>query len=157
MIVIFVEFIDELIDYPINRASLTISPAYTQRQLIDQCCQCFILLLYFQTGGFFVECGGFDGEQSSNSLLFEKDRNWTGLLIEADPGLYKTLKTKNRKAFTVNACLNTEPYPAVVRTYGSRKAERCFRTCAKCTDSDLPEHAQSLIRAFVFNTFCSVQ
>ena len=52
-----------------------------------------VLLLYFQTGGFFVECGGFDGETSSNSLFFEKDRNWTGLLIEADPGLYKKLKT----------------------------------------------------------------
>lgn len=63
-------------------------------------------------GGFFVECGAFTGEERSNTLFFEKTRKWTGLLIEADPQLYATVRSKNRNAFTVNACLNTEPYPA---------------------------------------------
>ena len=69
----------------------------------------------FQEGGFFVECGAFTGELRSNTLLFEKSRKWSGLLIEADPSNYAILKSKNRKAFTVNACLNTEPYPAMVK------------------------------------------
>ena len=71
-------------------------------------------VFYFQEGGFFVECGAFTGEQRSNTLLFEKSRQWTGLLVEADPSNYRTLKSKNRKAFSVQACLNTEPHPAMV-------------------------------------------
>ena len=71
----------------------------------------------FQEGGFFVECGAFTGEARSNTLLFEKSRKWTGLLVEADPSNYATLKSKNRKAFSINACLNTEPYPAMVILY----------------------------------------
>ena len=74
-------------------------------------------VFYFQEGGFFVECGAFTGEQRSNTLLFEKSRKWTGLLVEADPSNYRTLKSKNRKAFSVQACLNTEPHPAMVCGY----------------------------------------
>ena len=66
-------------------------------------------------GGFFVECGGYDGETSSNSLHFEKDRSWGGVLIEADPTYYTMLKKKNRKAFSLNACLSVTPYPAEVK------------------------------------------
>ena len=69
---------------------------------------------YFQEGGFFVECGAFDGEIESNSLFFERERAWNGLLIEADPNQYTTLKGKNRKAFTSNTCLSTVPYPVRV-------------------------------------------
>jgi FkbM family methyltransferase len=32
--------------------------------------------------GFFIELGGMDGVQYSNTLFFEKDLNWTGVLIE---------------------------------------------------------------------------
>jgi hypothetical protein len=35
--------------------------------------------------GFFVEIGGYDGETFSNSLLLEKERRWSGLLVEANP------------------------------------------------------------------------
>ncbi|XP_033727648.1 protein Star-like [Pecten maximus] len=66
----------------------------------------------FLEGGFYVECGALNGEKGSNSLFFERVRKWNGLLIEADPTNYRALKTKNRKAFTVNACLNPKPYPA---------------------------------------------
>ena len=38
--------------------------------------------------GFFIECGALDGETRSNSLLFERFRGWTGLLVEADPVNY---------------------------------------------------------------------
>ncbi|WAQ94261.1 STAR-like protein, partial [Mya arenaria] len=59
-------------------------------------------------GGFYIECGGLDGERGSNTLFFEKVRRWNGLLIEADESNYALLKGKHRKAFTMNACLNTE-------------------------------------------------
>ena len=61
-----------------------------------------------------MECGAFDGETSSNSLHFERDRSWGGVLIEADPLFYAILKKKNRKAFSINACLSVTPYPTEV-------------------------------------------
>jgi len=39
-------------------------------------------LLGARRKGFFVECGAHDGEYLSNTLFFELERNWTGLLIE---------------------------------------------------------------------------
>jgi hypothetical protein len=56
------------------------------------------------------------GEKGSNTLFLEKVRKWNGLLIEADPENFQVLKIKNRKTFTMHACLNTKPYPAVVGT-----------------------------------------
>ena len=36
---------------------------------------------------------------------------------------------------------------------GQRHAKHCLRTCAKCADSDHPEHAQSLIRVFALHSY----
>ena len=74
----------------------------------------FIYKIIFQEHGFFVECRAFTGEDRSNSLFLESTRKWTGLLIEADPELYAQLRYKNRKSFTVNACLSPEPHPVMV-------------------------------------------
>ena len=38
-----------------------------------------------QKNGFFVECGAFDGETRSNTLILEEELEWNGILIEADP------------------------------------------------------------------------
>jgi hypothetical protein len=70
---------------------------------------------YFQTNGFFVECGAFDGEYLSNTLYMERSLNWTGLLIEADQNAFHKLSSRNRKAYTAPACLSTKPYPIQVR------------------------------------------
>jgi hypothetical protein len=51
---------------------------YGQDQLIDK-------LLNQKRNGFFVEIGGYDGETFSNSLFLEKERRWSGLLVEANP------------------------------------------------------------------------
>ncbi|XP_037800759.1 uncharacterized protein LOC119595721 [Penaeus monodon] len=56
--------------------------------------------------GFFLEAGALDGEDKSNSLYFERERSWTGLLVEPDPSLYKTLVSKKRKAFSINAAFS---------------------------------------------------
>ena len=67
-----------------------------------------------KTNGFFVECGALDGENLSNTLYMERFLNWTGLLIEADQEIFKTLLTKNRKAWSSPACLSDDPYPQEV-------------------------------------------
>lgn len=64
--------------------------------------------------GFFVECGALDGERSSNTNWLEQKRGWNGLLIEMDPSYYLQIRGKNRKCFSINACLSPEPHPAIV-------------------------------------------
>lgn len=61
--------------------------------------------------GFFVEAGALDGEYLSNTLGLEKEKGWTGLLIEPDSVSYMALQAKNRKAWSINCCLGTAPFP----------------------------------------------
>jgi FkbM family methyltransferase len=76
-------------------------------------------LLDSKKNGFFVEAGGFNGESFSNSLFFELERNWTGILIEAVPSLYKQIISKNRKSFTINCCIaNKRPFVAKFQIAG---------------------------------------
>lgn len=63
-----------------------------------------------------MECGALDGETRSNTLWFEKQRKWSGLLIEAGPVNYQRLVKKNRKAYSSPACLGVTNYPTVVGT-----------------------------------------
>ena len=72
-------------------------------------------LLSGRRDGFFIECGAADGESASNSLFFELQRNWTGLLIEANPDYYRALLDMNRRAYVLGSCLSTERRPATVR------------------------------------------
>lgn len=73
-------------------------------------------LLKHKRNGFFIEAGGHDGESLSNSLFFELERGWSGLLIEPIPYLYKKLASKNRKVFSINACIaDKKPFVAKFR------------------------------------------
>ena len=105
----------------------------------------------FQKEGFFVECGAFDGEKESNSLFFERDLAWNGLLIEADPHHYKTLKGKHRKAFTSNTCLSTVSYPVLVSyiyiTYG------CFQKKKMHPKCDIGGQISKLLYHYLFTSF----
>eukprot|EP00747_Dinoflagellata_sp_TGD_P117227 gnl/TRDRNA2_/TRDRNA2_172560_c0_seq2.p1 gnl/TRDRNA2_/TRDRNA2_172560_c0~~gnl/TRDRNA2_/TRDRNA2_172560_c0_seq2.p1 ORF type:complete len:322 (+),score=28.81 gnl/TRDRNA2_/TRDRNA2_172560_c0_seq2:65-1030(+) len=56
--------------------------------------------------GFFIESGAADGEQNSNTILFEIQKGWTGLLVEPDPISFKALLGKNRKAHAFNGALS---------------------------------------------------
>jgi len=64
--------------------------------------------------GFFVECGALDGETRSNTLYLERYAHWAGLLIEADPSNFQSLKFKFRKSIVSNTCLSTKSYPVMV-------------------------------------------
>ena len=54
-----------------------------------------------------MECGALDGEVSSNTLYMERNLQWEGLLIEADPKNFNALKSKNRKVWAVPACISS--------------------------------------------------
>lgn len=65
--------------------------------------------------GFFMDSGAHNGEDQSNTLFFERIRHWTGILIEPQPHIYQELKKKNRKAYTLNACVcANQDWPSTV-------------------------------------------
>ena len=72
-------------------------------------------LLKQRRNGFFVECGAFGGEKLSDTLFFELERNWTGLLIEAHPEYYRKILRKNRHALALRACLSSSRHPGMVQ------------------------------------------
>ena len=65
---------------------------------------------YFQKlkNGIFLEVGAADGVTFSNTLFLERERNWTGVLIEANRKLYNSLVTLRRKAYIINVCLSLD-------------------------------------------------
>ncbi|CAG0898010.1 unnamed protein product [Darwinula stevensoni] len=65
-------------------------------------------------GGFFIEAGAYGGERFSNTLWLEKEKNWTGLLIEPESNNFETLKRKQRKSWLAHSCLSPNPYPQMV-------------------------------------------
>ena len=67
-------------------------------------------ILNQKTKGFFIECGAADGIRFSNSLFFERARSWTGLLVEPNTDLFKSLTKLNRNAYSINSCLSTFSY-----------------------------------------------
>ena len=75
-------------------------------------------LLESKRNGFFIEAGGYDGESHSNTLFFELERDWTGILIEPIPRNYQRLISKNRKIYTINACIaDNKPIVAKFRVF----------------------------------------
>ena len=82
---------------------LGLNPAYHSQAGQDQ----YIEQNFFdgKTGGFFIEIGGHDGITGSNTLFFEKFRNWDGICIEASPALYEEM-TKSRSVECLNFALS---------------------------------------------------
>jgi FkbM family methyltransferase len=56
-------------------------------------------------GGTFVEFGALDGIDGSNTLFFERERGWDGLLIEANPRSFCRLLDSGRRARKVLAAV----------------------------------------------------
>ena len=58
--------------------------------------------------GFFVELGANDGVAQSNTLYFEKNKGWRGILIEPTPNNFlKCLENRSPKnSFFCNACVS---------------------------------------------------
>ena len=90
----FIEYPDPGAPYFFSNDEPDLEGQVKQATIVDE-------LLGHKTNGFFVECGTFDGEIFSNTLLSELKRNWTGLLIEPNRKSYSTLQSKNRKVRSV--------------------------------------------------------
>jgi FkbM family methyltransferase len=54
--------------------------------------------------GFFVELGAYDGIQTSNTYYMEKNLDWDGICVEANPNVYQKL-INNRKSKNINVAL----------------------------------------------------
>jgi len=72
-------------------------------------------LLRQRRNGFFVECGAYVGEELSDTLFFEIERNWTGILIEANPEYHREILRKNRNALVLRGCLSHSQSPGLVK------------------------------------------
>ncbi|XP_059352831.1 uncharacterized protein LOC132087713 [Daphnia carinata] len=83
--------------------------------------------LHNQIGGFFVECGAFDGEEGSNSLFMERQLKWNGILIEPDRKSFGKLLSKRRHAWALPVCLSTEPFPTKVSFESDYQAGKIYR------------------------------
>ena len=76
---------------------------------------------YFKqkTNGIFLEVAAGNGILFSNSLFFERERNWTGLLIESTGYSFRRLLKVHRKAYAVNVCFSVENRIRIVKFYGA--------------------------------------
>jgi hypothetical protein len=66
--------------------------------------QWVISMLNGKRGGYFIEAGGLDGIEQSNTYGLEKDYGWTGICFEPTPWLFE-LMVKNRSCICDNGCL----------------------------------------------------
>jgi len=55
--------------------------------------------------GFFLDIGAHNGVDINNTYYLEKELNWNGICIEADPKIFDILK-KNRKCTCVNSAIS---------------------------------------------------
>ena len=52
------------------------------------------------------------------TLFFELERNWTGLLIEPVTEMFKEIVKRQRNVYTLNACIaDSKPYIAKIRVF----------------------------------------
>ena len=99
-------------------------------------------LLGQKRGGFYLEVGGSDGFTLSNTLFLETEREWSGLLIEADPNRFKTLLSRNRRVYSLKACLSpTEksgPFEwLMLNQMGGLKESHVFQASRKKAATDV--------------------
>ncbi|KAK2154062.1 hypothetical protein LSH36_278g06043 [Paralvinella palmiformis] len=81
----------------LSSPSTTDFSQYGQSYLVDD-------LLKRRKNGFFLEVGAGNGEDLSDTLFFERERDWSGLLVEANRELYTGIVHRRRKAYSINAC-----------------------------------------------------
>jgi len=98
-------------------------------------------LLKQRRNGFYIECGAFSGEDLSDTLFFEMQRNWTGLLIEPHPEYHRSILSKNRNALVLRACLSHSSHPmfARFRLHGWGSGVSALNINVKPDDKTIPE------------------
>jgi FkbM family methyltransferase len=97
--------------------------------------------------GFFVELGANDGETQSNTLYFEEQRNWKGVLIEPAPNNYLKCKKRRGEKSKVfcNACVGFD--------YSEKFVEMAYSNLMSTplsTESDIKDGAAHASKGKVF-------
>lgn len=64
----------------------------------------------YKRGGFFIEAGANDGVSQSNTRYFEKNLDWTGLLVEPIPELAGKCKESRPSCIVENCALVSSTY-----------------------------------------------
>jgi FkbM family methyltransferase len=59
----------------------------------------------YKKNGYFLDIGAYDGIQTSNSYYLEKELNWNGICVEANPDIFNILKN-NRKSININCAVS---------------------------------------------------
>lgn len=97
--------------------------------------------------GFFVELGANDGVNQSNTLYFERNKNWKGLLIEPYlPNYLKCIKNRSSKNyFFCNACVSFNYKKAFVKLIYNN-----LMTIPVGVESDLRNQDYEVNRQFIF-------
>lgn len=57
-------------------------------------------------GGYFLECGAYDGIEESTCYFFEKERVWTGVNIEPVPEIFEQLCKNRPRSLNLNVALS---------------------------------------------------
>lgn len=73
-----------------------------------------VALFEGQPAGVFVEAGPVDCEYLSNTIYPERPKDWFGLLLEPDGGIFAALLTKHGRAWASHSCLATNNFPSQV-------------------------------------------
>lgn len=81
-----------------SKMKLSYNSQYKQDEFIDK------VLFGKKNNGFFIDIGAHDGISLSNSLFFEKHREWKGICVEPNPIVYKKL-IRNRTSLNLNVCI----------------------------------------------------
>ncbi len=83
------------------------------QQYHGQFLQDFIADTYFEgkQGGTYVDIGAFDGASLSNTLHFEKNRNWTGICVEPNISLFQKLLINRPKSHKFNCLVGSSYQP----------------------------------------------
>jgi len=110
---------------------------YVIRNLADSKAQLFQdLFVLYQLGckksGYFVEFGAANGVELSNTVLLERDYEWTGILVEPARCWHNEL-TRNRKCIIDTRCVWTK---SGERLEFNEVRDRELSTIARFSDSD---------------------
>jgi len=85
-------------------------------------------------GGFFVECGAFDGRLESTCLVFEESMGWTGVNIEPVPHAFRQLIKNRPNCINLKYALSDTDHPDVFsnaihpkrgRNFGNGSLKHC--------------------------------
>lgn len=96
---------------------------------------------YFKNkkNGNFIELGALDGKLYSNTLFFEKELLWSGILIEPHINMYTELKNNRPKAYLFNELISDNNEEVIFKSFKDNK----YGACVSGVKNTLPENHYS--------------